>query len=125
MPHTVNCEVLSWTLSDTLFTGSIALSTKPQYLSCSEANFEVYRSAGVTRYTDGGEIWHPLLHAKFQVSLKISVLAILYPYRCTDGGEMWHGGGDAKFHPPGRPKTLSFCLFVRHAFEGVGVQKQF
>jgi len=40
------------------------------------------------------------------------------------------------FHPPPRPKTLSFCLFVRHAFErqslcarfrheGVGLQKRF
>jgi len=40
-----------------------------------------------------------------QISVKISILGILYPYRCTDGGEIWHGGGDlgplvrAKFHP--------------------------
>ena len=29
-----------------------------------------------------------------QISVKISVLRVLYPYRCTDGGEIWHGGGD-------------------------------
>ena len=29
-----------------------------QYLIYSEANFEVFRPAGVTRCTDGGEIWH-------------------------------------------------------------------
>jgi len=37
-----------------------------------------------------------------QISVKFSVLRVLYPYRCTDGGEIWHGGGDllrAKFHP--------------------------
>jgi len=25
------------------------------------------------------------------ISVKISVLGVLYPYRCTDGGEIWHG----------------------------------
>jgi len=35
-----------------------------------------------------------------QISVKISVLGVLYPNCCTDGGEIWHGGGDhAKFHP--------------------------
>jgi len=40
-----------------------------------------------------------------QISVKISVLGVLFPYCCTDGGEIWHGGGDlwfllrAKFHP--------------------------
>jgi len=28
-----------------------------------------------------------------QISVKTSVLGVLYPYRCTDGGEIWHGGG--------------------------------
>ena len=31
-----------------------------------------------------------------QMSVKISVLGVLYPYRCTDGGEILHGGGDGK-----------------------------
>jgi len=35
-----------------------------------------------------------------QISLKISVLGVLYPYRCTDGGEIWHGGGDFRSSPP-------------------------
>jgi len=43
-----------------------------------------------------------------QISVKISVLELLYANRCTDWGEIWHGGGDqmstkcplhAKFHP--------------------------
>ena len=29
-----------------------------RYLVYSEADFEVFRPAGATRYTDGGEIWH-------------------------------------------------------------------
>jgi len=33
-----------------------------------------------------------------QISVKISVLGLLYPNRCTDWDEIWHGGG-AKFHP--------------------------
>jgi len=40
------------------FTGSIAHSAKRRYLSYSEADFEVFRPAGATRCTDGGEIWH-------------------------------------------------------------------
>jgi len=27
-----------------------------------------------------------------QISVKISVLGLLYPNRCTDWGEIWHGG---------------------------------
>jgi len=36
-----------------------------------------------------------------QISVKISVLRLLFPNRCTDWGEIWRGGGDlyAKFHP--------------------------
>ena len=50
-----------------------------RYLVYSEADFEVFRSAGATRCTDGGEIWHgggdrSLLHAKF------------HPHRCNDKG---------------------------------------
>ena len=36
-----------------LFTGSIARSAKARYLSYSEADFEVFRSAGATRCIDG------------------------------------------------------------------------
>jgi len=35
-----------------------------------------------------------------QISVKISVLGVLYPNRCTDGDEIWHRGR-AKFHPIG------------------------
>jgi len=42
------------------------------------------------------------------ISVKFSVLGVLYPYRCTDGGEIWHGRVDlwstslrAKFHAIG------------------------
>jgi len=52
-----------------IFTGSIARSAKREYLSYSEADFEVFRPTGATRCTDGGEIWHgggdALLHIKF------------------------------------------------------------
>jgi len=54
-----------------IITGSIASRAKCQYISYSEADFDVIRPAGATRCTDGGEIWHggvgygPLLHAKF------------------------------------------------------------
>ena len=41
-----------------LFTHSIARSATHQYLTYSEADFQVFRPAGVTRCTDGGEIWH-------------------------------------------------------------------
>ena len=51
-----------------------------RYLVYSEADFEVFRPAGGTPCTDGGEIWRgggtfgPLLHAKF------------HPHRCNDKG---------------------------------------
>ena len=35
-----------------------------------------------------------------QISVKISVLGLLYPNRCTDWGEVWRGGGT--FPPPPR-----------------------
>jgi len=54
-------------------TGSIARSATRRYLSYSEADFEVFRSAGATRSTDGGEIWRGP-HAKF------------HPHRCNDKG---------------------------------------
>jgi len=56
------------TFSVSLITGSIARSARRRYLIYSEADFEVFRPAGATRCTDGGEIWRrgpPLLHAKF------------------------------------------------------------
>ena len=47
-----------------------------RYLSYLEANFEFCHPTGVTRCTDGCEIWHagPLLHAKF------------HPHRCNNKG---------------------------------------
>jgi len=62
------------------FTGSIAQSATRWYLIYSEADYEVFRPAGVTRCTDWGEIWHgggdrsPLLRAKF------------HPNRCNNKG---------------------------------------
>ena len=52
-----------------IFSGSIARSASRPY-------FDIFRPAGATRCTDGGEIWHegPLLHAKF------------YPHRYNDKG---------------------------------------
>jgi len=40
------------------FTGSIARSARRRYLIYSEADFEVFRPAGATHCTDGGEILH-------------------------------------------------------------------
>ena len=59
---------------NSFITGSIAASTKRQYLSYSEADFEVFRPTGVTCCADGGEIWHGgvNLHAKF------------HPHRCNE-----------------------------------------
>jgi len=45
-------------LEKVLVTGSIARSATCRYLIYSEANFDVFRPAGVTRCTDWGEIWH-------------------------------------------------------------------
>ena len=39
-----------------LITGSIARRTKRRYISYSDSDFEVFRPAGATRCTDGGEI---------------------------------------------------------------------
>jgi len=44
------------------------------YLSYSQTDFDVFRPAGATRCTDGGEIWHGGEDAKF------------YPHRCNDKG---------------------------------------
>jgi len=60
-----------------IFTGRIARSASRRYLVYSEADFEVFCPTGVTRCTDGGEIWHgggdrPLLRAKF------------HPHRCNN-----------------------------------------
>ena len=58
-----------------------------RYLVYSEADFEVFRPAGATRCTDGGEIWH-------------------------GGGDLVGLGFN---RPPGWPKTMSFlcvCLSV-------------
>ena len=60
--------------------GSIAHSANlPVFSLLREADFEVFRPAGATGCTDGGEIWHgggdgPLLHAKF------------HPHRCNGYG---------------------------------------
>jgi len=47
--------VVDWSVSVNIVTGSIAQSAKRRYLSNSEADFEVFRPAGATHCTDGGE----------------------------------------------------------------------
>jgi len=68
-----NCNVMVCTVSVLLVTGSIARSAKRRYLSYSEADFEVFRPAGVTRCTDGAEIWRgredQRSHSPCQISL--------------------------------------------------------
>jgi len=49
---------MSVNMSRSSFTGSIARSATRRYLIYPEADFEVFRPAGATRCTDGGEIWH-------------------------------------------------------------------
>jgi len=48
-----------------------------------------------------------------QISVKISVLGVLYPYRCTDGGEIWHGGGplvlSSMWHGGGELRSPTPC----------------
>ena len=56
-----------------LVTSSIAGSAK-RYLSYSEADFQIFRPAGATRCTDGGEIWHgPLVHSSVPVGAMIGI----------------------------------------------------
>ena len=55
-----------------IITGSIARSASRRYLVYPEADFEVFRPAGATRCTDGGEICPP----PCQIS----------PHRCNNKG---------------------------------------
>ena len=64
-----------------------------RYLVYSEANFEVFRPAGATRCTDGGEIWSP---PPCQISPP-SVQREISPPLVQR--EIWHGGGD-QISPP-------------------------
>jgi len=41
-----------------LLPGALRAAQTCRYLVYSEATFEVFRPAGATRCTDGGEIWH-------------------------------------------------------------------
>ena len=63
-----------------LVTGSIARRASRRYLIYSEADFEVFRPAGATRCTDGGEIWHGGGDRRFPPPCQIS------PHRCNDKG---------------------------------------
>ena len=49
-------RLVDWWVSVNIVTGSIARSTKRRHLSKSEADFEVFQPARVTRCTNGGEI---------------------------------------------------------------------
>jgi len=55
-------------------TSSIVRSASCRYLIYSEADFEVFRPAGATRCTDGGEMWHLRAGATF------------HHHRCNDKG---------------------------------------
>jgi len=71
----VRCMLGKTSLAIGLVTGSIAGNATRRYLSYSDADFQVFRHAGATRCTSGGEIWRgPLLHAKF------------HPHQCKDTG---------------------------------------
>jgi len=41
-----------------------------------------------------------------QISVKISVLGLLYPNCCTDWGEIWHGGGNLQRRGPWVPSSM-------------------
>jgi len=60
-----------------------------RYLVYSEADFEVFRPAGATRCTDGGEIWH-ILHPNLawrSPLLRVSPPPCqISPHRCNDKG---------------------------------------
>jgi len=51
------CSTNTIIYSNLLITGSIARSASRRYLIYSEVDFEVFRPAGATCCTDGGEIW--------------------------------------------------------------------
>jgi len=57
-----------------------AISLARRYLSYSEADFEVFRPSGVTRCTDGGEIWHGGGKQRSPPPCQIS------PHLCNDKG---------------------------------------
>jgi len=63
-----------------MLSGSMARSAKRRYINYSEANFKVFRPAGATRCTDGGEIWREGVDLKSIPARQIS------PYRCNDKG---------------------------------------
>jgi len=48
----ISCDINSF------FTAALRAAQACRYLINSEADFEVFRHAGATRCTDGGEIWH-------------------------------------------------------------------
>jgi len=67
---------VQWCADGDFLLAALWTAQASRYLIYSEADFEVFRPAGATRCTDGGEIWHegPLLHAKF------------HTHRCNDKG---------------------------------------
>ena len=49
---------LAWKISLLSLPAALRAAQICRYLVYSEADFEVFRPAGATRCTDGGEIWH-------------------------------------------------------------------
>ena len=62
--------VVDWWVSVNIVTDSVARSAKRQYLSNSEAGFQVFCPAGATRCTDGGEIvnWLQKMKPEMEIS---------------------------------------------------------
>jgi len=50
-------------------------------------------------YAPAGHLYSEILLKFGKISLKFSVLWVLYPDHCTVGSEIWHGVLHAKFHP--------------------------
>jgi len=69
-------KIFKYLLTAIIIIGSIARSTSRRYLVYSKADFEVFRPAGVTRCTDGGEIWHRGGDRRFPPPSQISPLSV-------------------------------------------------
>ena len=77
--HFYTCKVVFRQPPLPIVTGSIASIAKRQYLSYSEADFEVLHPAGATCSSDGGETWHGGVdRAKFR---RAPTKCVKYPLR--------------------------------------------
>ena len=104
--------VSKWLIFCNLVTGSIARSAKRRYISYSEADFEVFRPAGATLCTDGGEIWHGGVDQRSTPRCQIS------PHRCNDKGigpQHWNFYWNVtKIRNINAPRGVSLARFSRN-----------